>query len=437
MADLAKDPKGWELEDFIAAYFVSSGYYVETGVTERNPDDILELDIVRTDYREEPEQRYPVEVKSGGWGLGDVFKFYGWTRYLGLPPGEFVHKETCGHADPASLQHIQHKTQITLLHIPTPEDAETRFKSIGVPKPYREDLPQLWRFSFWAQRRLLKALSEAVRKNVCPETAKAAKRYHRLVNDALFFIPDTRDRVGELLSAHFKHQELGASAAYELETGSPAFANPPNTRTFERATYRGKHFPVQACLYLAHRARLSVLKAVVDYWLARERGTIKKMTLKLGQTLVDMTAGQLTKAMADGADVLSTAKSFRMFPVFWQVFLWSWGGFLLEDRLDEEYADLERETGVCRDEIPLALQAFDKLFPTKGGWFRKPGSDSRSVLMLTPAAMRGIGAFRRLARRGVESYKELGYTDLTTSHLAEDNNTAARLLDSSEMDLTT
>lgn len=46
---MARDPKGWELEDFIAAHFVSRGCYVETGVKERNPDEILELDVVWTD----------------------------------------------------------------------------------------------------------------------------------------------------------------------------------------------------------------------------------------------------------------------------------------------------------------------------------------------------------------------------------------------------
>jgi len=429
LAELAKDPKGWELEDFIAAHFICRGCYVETGVKERNPDEILELDIVRTDYREEPQTRHPVEVKSGEWGLGDVFKFYGWTRYLGLEPGEFIHKEPCGRVDPASIKHIEERTHVTLLHVPTPQDAEARFKTIGLPEPPWAELTEIWRFSFWAQRRLLRAVGEAVRQKVCPESAKAAKQYHQLINDAVFFIPDVRDRVGELLSAHFGHQELGASAAYELETGSIDFNNPPETKTFRRAAYQGDHFPIQACLYLAHRARLYILKAVVDYWLARERGEIKRTTLKFGQVLIDLTSGQLTPAMATGAEELSSAKSFRMFPLFWQVFLWSWGGFLLKDRLDEEYADLERETGVPKDEIPVALSAFDKLFPTAGGWFREPSTDSRKVIMLMPAAMRGIGAVRRRTRREVKQYKDLGYKDDTWWRLASDHNTGARLLD--------
>jgi hypothetical protein len=281
----------------------------------------------------------------------------------------------------------------------------------------------------------LKSLGEAIRQKVCPESAKAAKEYHQLINDAVFFIPDVRDRVGELLSAHFKHQELAASAAYECETGKIEFTNPPQTETFKRAYFRGERFPIQACLYLAHRARLYILKAVVDYWLARERGEIKKTTFKLGQTLINLTAGQLTQAMAAGVDELSTAKSFRMFPVFWQVFLWSWGGFLLKDRLDEEYADLEKETGVPTSEIPIALSAFDKLFPTPDGWFREPSNDSRKVLILMPAAMRGIGAVRRRARKEVEHYKDLGYKDSTSDRLVWDHNTGAWLLDCAEAEL--
>jgi hypothetical protein len=185
LAELAKDPKNLELEDFVSAHFVSRGCYVEQGIKERNPDDILELDIVWTDYRNEPQTRHPVEVKSGLWGLGEVFKFYGWTQYLGLEPGQFVHKEPCGRLDLASLKHVQARTGITFVHVPKPEEAETHFTAIGLPEPAWADLPEIWRFSFWAQRRLLKSLGEAIRAEVCPESAKAAKKYHHLINDAV------------------------------------------------------------------------------------------------------------------------------------------------------------------------------------------------------------------------------------------------------------
>lgn len=135
MARLAKEPTDWELEDFVSAHFTSRGCYVETCVTERTPDEILELDIVWTDYRQEREEPNLVEVKSGGWGFADVFKFYGWTQYLGLKHGQFVHKQQCGRSDPASLKHVQERTGIDFLYSPSAEDLGVHLEKIGLPKP--------------------------------------------------------------------------------------------------------------------------------------------------------------------------------------------------------------------------------------------------------------------------------------------------------------
>jgi hypothetical protein len=435
MPELSPDPTEWQLEDFVAAHFVSRGCYVETGVKERSPDELLELDLVWTDYRLEPEVRHPVEVKSGDWGLGEVFKFFGWTKYLGLQPGQFVHRTACGRVKPETLKHVQTRTGTRLVHIPKPDAAEGHFKKLGLPAPHWAELPELWRFSFWMQRRLLRCIPVAIREGVSPHCARAAKNYHQLINDAVFFIPDVRARVGELLSAHFGHQKLARSCACELETGNVELDDPPDTRTFKRALFQGESFLVQACLYLSHRARLYILKAVVDYWLARERGEVKVTRLKFGDMLIELSAGNLTKAMAAGIEELSTAKSFRVFPLFWQVFLWSWGGFLLADRLEAEYELLARETGVPPGEIPLALQAFDRLFPTSNGWFREPTGDSRKVLMLMPAAMRGIGAFRRTLHEGGKAYSDLGYKDNTGYRMHSDHNCGARLLECEDADL--
>ncbi len=52
--------------------------------------------------------------------------------------------------------------------------------------------------------------------------------------------------------------------------------------------------------------------------------------------------------------------------------------------------------------------------------------------MMMPAAIRGIGAFRRLLMNSVAEYMELGYKDYTTSHLGQDNNAGAKLLNESK-----
>ena len=70
--------------------------------------------------------------------------------------------------------------------------------------------------------------------------------------------------------------------------------------------------------------------------------------------------------------------------------MWSGGGFLLADRQDGEYQRLSEETGVPVSEIPSALTALDKLFPVSGGWFRQPSGSQRRVLMMMPAALRGM-----------------------------------------------
>jgi hypothetical protein len=437
MAELPKDPVGADLEDWVSAHFASRGCYVETSIKERSPDEILELDVFWTDYRKDPEQRHPVEVKSGAWGLGDVFKFYGWTRYLDLEPGEFVHKQPCEH-DPASLKRVESKTRIAFMHVAELQNAEEQFKAFGLPEPAIGWLPGLWRFSFWARRRLVKSLSRAIGSGVCPESAKAAKKYLTLVNDAVFFIPDVRDRIERLLATHFGHQQLGKSAGHEIETQKVEFENPPNTRTFARAWFDGQHFPVQACLYVEHRARLYIMKALVDYWLAKGRGGVpdrKKNVVLMGDKVLASQPIGITNAMEKGLAKLSASKNFRLFPVFWQTLLWSWGGFLLNDHIDEEFAQLERETGVPKDEIPLALEAFDEIFPIQGGWFRNVDGGRCRVLILMPAVLRGLGAHRRRISKGVKEFKELGYAETTKGAMAKDNNALANLLDCAEQDL--
>jgi hypothetical protein len=221
------------------------------------------------------------------------------------------------------------------------------------------------------------------------------------------------------------------------QSGIAEFESPPQTDTFHRAYFYGEHFPVQACLYLAHRARLYILKAVVDYWLARERGEIRGISLRLGDSTIDLPPDGLTLAMTSAIDELSSAASFRLFPVFWQVFLWSWGGFLLTDDLSNEYERLSQETGVPMDEISLALSAFDKVFPTDGGWFRQPTGDGRRLVMLMPAVMRGLGAFRRMTTRGLEDYKTFDCNEATRYRLESDHSAGARILDCDTAQLVT
>ena len=108
---------------------------------------------------------------------------------------------------------------------------------------------------------------------------------------------------------------------------------------------------------------------------------------------------------------------------------------MLTDNLAEEYAQLEKETGVPANEIPLALSAFDEIFPLPNGWFRDTDEGGSRILILMPAVMRGIGAHRRRISKGLNEYKDLGLKDAVRARIASDNNAAAQLLDCDEKEL--
>lgn len=434
MATLSKDPRGWELEDFIAAHLASRGLLVETGATERDPTDLLELDIVWTDYSADHAPRHPMEVKSGDWGLGDLFKFRGWMTYLELESGWYFFRHLPGRTSIQTLERLCERIRVTLCHVENPADVSQVFKQFNFPAPAMEWLPSLWRYSFWIQRRLLKSLGAAIDSDVMPVVGRIARDYQKLINDAVFFEGDVRARVVALLDAHWDHRVLALSAAAEIAGLEINLADPPSSTTFKQALYYGKHFPVQACLYLEQRARISVLKAAVDYIIARDEGNLPQNVISFLGSEFDLLDGALPSAFLKVVDKLDSGGQYtRNYPILWQTFLWSWGGFILEDRAEREYELLSRECGVPVDEIDGALALWDELFPIDNGWFVIP--DTRRQLKLMPAALRGIGAIRRLHLYEVEEYGELGLDAPTPARLASDHNSGVRILDGGDAKL--
>src|SRR5262245_30926048 len=201
VAPLPVNPARLDLEDFVAAHLVSRGVFVETGITERDPVDILELDIVWTEYRQRPIVPRPVHVKSGQWSLSDLFKYTGWAHYLGLDVGDLVCRSLPGRVPPPLLDRLTQRLGIRLVHVDSLDSADDRFGHVGLGTPPLPFLPELWRYSFWAQRRLFKSIQLAVERGICPQSATAAKEYWRLINDAIFFEPDFRLRISMLLDA--------------------------------------------------------------------------------------------------------------------------------------------------------------------------------------------------------------------------------------------
>ena len=116
--------------------------------------------------------------------------------------------------------------------------------------------------------------------------------------------------------------------------------------------FKGTDLVIQASMYVEHRARLGILKAAVDY-VYDHGGTVPWM---------DVDAISLPSSFLSGLKQLAQMPHYWLFPAFWQHFMWGWGGFILTDNKDAEYAALASESGLDVEDVPYALEAFDLLF---------------------------------------------------------------------------
>ncbi|MCH7625138.1 MAG: hypothetical protein IIC83_04365 [Chloroflexi bacterium] len=350
-------------------------------------------------------------------------------EYLTLPKGILV---TSGDP-PSSLDFRRNKMSaidVQLIHIHDIKDAEAVFVAAGFPSVSSEVAFIAWRFAFWVERILLDILRTIRKSNPSDEGPKNAVRYYSLVNNGVFFIPDPRERISVLYDAYTNHPRLALGCAAELAGKTfDAEAADPNNRFMWDAIYKGKHNLLQASMYVEHRARLALLKCAVDYICGVQSGEIVEPTLKeLAEDLSLPNILGLPATFRSGLKWLEQRPSFLLYPRFWQTFLWTWGGFILKDRQDEEFATLSQETGVPVDEIPEALRSFDELFPIGDGWFREQKGTDFKLLIMMPVQFKGLGAFHRLQLYQVEKYGDLGYKNYTGHDLSKWNNAGYKLL---------
>ena len=132
-----------------------------------------------------------------------------------------------------------------------------------------------------------------------------------------------------------------------------------------------------------------------------------------------------------GIDELKKHSYYYLYPHFWQIFIYVFGGFILMSKKDEEYVLLSELTGIPVEEIDSALSAFDILFPIPdSSWLIDKPNTCIRILQFMPLPISGIGAnFRRfIYSEGQEeksSYDYLGTLlprDYTCSDLIKFNN---------------
>ncbi len=409
-----------QLEDYLAALFQASQHYVEKNITEKDFTQVLELDVVATSYAGAIPSTVLAEAKSGDWGFPDAFKLYGWMNYLHINRGALCVKQSIKEKPAEKMQAKLGPLGIAFLEFPDVSTAIAAFNASGLGHVADKTQLHLWIWSNWIERCLTWTVRQQKKLQNPPESSKQVFEYFTLINDGIFFATGMLERLDALYGAFKLHPRLSSSVAYEIETGSH-LNDPPSCKAYREALFNGKHELVQAAFFLEHRAKLAITKALSDH--AAEVGAS-------GAPVEETLTATLPSSVITGFLEIYKDPYFVRYPLFWQTLLWCFGGFLLTDRLDQEYAALEAYTGIPVSEVPNALRALDVLFPVDGGegsWLANLGATHIQIVKMVPCVFRGLGANHRRQLYG-KAYEDLGYTDWTAQRLSEWANATFNLL---------
>jgi hypothetical protein len=419
---LPKTPTGHELEEYFAALLQATGHYVWKNIEEPN---ILELDIVATDYREDKPRSRVFEVKGTEPELGEIFKLLGRMHYLGLDEGAFVATSAPRERDAEWFERVCKSIAIKFIVVDDLDKSDAVFDEHGFGRAKRL-AHGMWRYSYWIERIYITALRQLRRERPDLEMPKAALRYYRLVNSGVFLTADATEKVGKIYEAYQEHPGLTAELADEL---SPSGDGRAMTK---EALNRGAHTVLQATWYLEHRARLSILKAATDYLIAGGpvsvpvRGGVRKEGDKL---VIDFGIVSLPDSFLRGLHWLSKQKQYTLYPLFWQNLLWGWGGVLPDQHRKWVLSEIARASGLDPSNAEIAITAMDQLFPVDNGWWRHFDNADYAFVMLTPFHFQGLGVFHQMVRFRAKTYPEYVTTgEYTARDFARRNNALVRLV---------
>lgn len=418
-------PKGKEFEEYISALFQCGGFYVERNIIEREgKEEILELDIVATNYGGEPLESLMVEVKSGNWGFPEIFKVKGWLDYLGYTQGLFITNKPKEKTE--FYEEKANDIGVKLVQIHDLSKAPESLKqTVPSNKLTKVDF-STWRFSYWVERNLLRDLKNK-KKKFYPDKLCYQKldEYYFLLNSGIFFTENILRRVHKLYETFRKFPHISARCGSELvgESFDNEIYKLPE-KIYYDTYYDCKYNAIQISTFVEHRARLALLKNAIDYLLSKSEMTFD---VNSEEMLLDL----LPESFKDGMEQLVKHKYFYKYPVFWQWFMWIFGGFILKDYREKEYDILSQKSGIPVEEIPNALESYQIMFPRDDGWFKDLSPNSNiEIMKMFPVPFMGIGAnYRRLLYTNSKKFEDLELTGIhTLNDLTKWNNLTIEVL---------
>ncbi|TLV00668.1 hypothetical protein [Dyadobacter luticola] len=424
--ELPAIPKDKDYEDYVCAFMQAGGLYVERSIIHREVEELLELDILTTDFQPDSATNNLVEIKGGDWGFSDLFKICGWMTYLNYDHACFIVQKTR-----PSIKFFRDKAKelkIDLIDNSDLSSTHETLKSFLHINPSKEDIETI-RFSYLLERKQLALIKKLKKSNPTIVGYSLLDDYFYKINSGSFFVRNPIKRINQLFKYFIEYKNISAKICRELNGGN--FHDQDvvelSKKCFEETFYNPSNTIIQVSLYIEHLARVTILKCAIEHIIEKSKGNYN------GEDITNILSFlSLPRTIKSALLEISNDPYFFLYPRFWQFFTYVFGGFILTDIESKEYAILAEKTGIPEAEIPNAFNAFNKLFPKQNGWFFKIPNSSINWHNFFPIAFSGIGAnYRRMIYASDQDYDEL-FKDLsgskTSSDLTKWNNLAHSIL---------
>lgn len=425
-------PKDFAYEDYVSSVLSAGGYYLERGIHKRETNDILELDIVTNKFTADGVEKTILEIKSGGWGFPEIFKVRGWMDYLDFSIASFVVQTPNPNQD--TYNDIAEKLGINMI---VTEENNGTLSYDQIQKVYsiehsdnEKAFVENLRFSYALERKIIADLYATAKSNKNLEGFQILKKYLFDLCDNTFFESMPSKRINKTFELFTKHSHITARLDNEREDNlySKISADIEITpQSFSKLFYEHKeHNKLYGALYVEMLNRLYVLKhCVEDLLKPNEEQTFAKFMENINHVVLP---GNIKDALAE----FKRHTYFYLYPYFWQIFIFLFGGFILEDKKDDEYKLLSEITGVPETDIDNALSAFDILFPITDGWMKNVNNTSIRLLKFMPSPFCGIGVNLRkdvyCKNKTLDEMKEIFTQGYTYNDLIRYNNLAYEYL---------
>lgn len=423
--ELPKIPKDKDYEDYLCAYLQAGGLYVERSIIHREVEELLELDILTTDFQQDSAENLLVEIKGGDWGFSDIFKIRGWLTYLHYDEGCFIVQKSR-----PSISYFQDKAKELNIRLIDNSDL-TRTKetlsSFFNIEPEKAEIETI-RFAYLLERKQLAQIKQLKKKFPGLKSYQNLDDYFFKTISGSFFSRDPIRRINKLFDTFIKYKNITAKICHELNGGDfDDDITELSSKCFSDTFYKAENNILHVSLYVEHLTRVTILKCAIEHLIDRLKGNYEPKDIF--NQLEYLT---LPNTIKTGLTEITKDEYFYLYPRFWQFFTYVFGGFILTDIEEKEFELLSKKTGVPVEEIPNAFDAFNKLFPRNGGWFFKFPKSSIRWHSLFPISFCGLGAnYRRLVYADDKDYDNLYKllsNDKTPFDLSKWNNLAYEIL---------